>query len=154
MWTINIHICRIFISRKKLAMYIHMKIQLSKQKSNCQLTMKKWSTSLVTKELQIKTISFSPSAFFNEKKKITSIGKDTGNKTALGITGQGQPLWRAIWQSLTKAGNVSSYDLANPFWEICPGETLVPVHTYFTLFRFVKWHILVFNWSLINTTYP
>ena len=32
-----------------------------------------------------------------------------------------------------KAKNVNSYDLANSFWEICPGEALTLVYTNFTL---------------------
>ena len=49
--------------------------------------------------------------FFNEKR--TSIGEDTGNKTALGITGGSEATIESNLEA--KAKNANSYDLANSF---------------------------------------
>ena len=104
--------------------------------------MKRWSTSLIIRKMQIKTIM----TYHLTPGRMVIIKKITNNRYWRGCGEKEtllscwweckliQPLWRKVWRLLKKLGIKLSYDPATPLLGIYPKETKIERDTYIPLF--------------------
>ena len=105
--------------------------------------MKRCSTSLIIREMKIKTTMM----YYFTPTRMVIIKKSTNKQCCTGCGEKGaflhcwwecklkQPLWRTVWRFLEKLGINLSYDPATPLLGIHPKEITVLKHTCTPMFK-------------------